>query len=257
MNRQKRIYQNKPTETDVGRELKQCRCGLWFDLPACHAQRHRSCSASCAAHWRKVDRQSRAKRCLVCEAGFIPRRSQLANGGGKYCSNKCAVRVGYAALTTPAAIAARAASRRDGEQIGRTVRAVGPEHPRWKGGSKASVKRRIASGALAEQVREYRRRNPEKLREWTQSRKRRKFGRLPRGTIAMKMRVQNGACAACGADITSGYHADHIMPLALGGPHTPENIQLLCAPCNLRKSAKHPNRFRQEIAEELIKVAVK
>jgi 5-methylcytosine-specific restriction endonuclease McrA len=42
------------------------------------------------------------------------------------------------------------------------------------------------------------------------------------------------------------FHVDHIMPLALGGSNAPSNIQLLCAPCNLRKSAKHPLAFARQ-----------
>ena len=39
---------------------------------------------------------------------------------------------------------------------------------------------------------------------------------------------------------------DHIVPLAKGGSDGPENIQLLCAHCNRRKSAKDPIVFMQE-----------
>lgn len=31
---------------------------------------------------------------------------------------------------------------------------------------------------------------------------------------------------------------DHIVPLALGGLHTPGNIQYTCAPCNQSKGSK-------------------
>jgi 5-methylcytosine-specific restriction endonuclease McrA len=40
---------------------------------------------------------------------------------------------------------------------------------------------------------------------------------------------------------------DHIMPLARGGKHSPANIQLLCPPCNLRKSAKHPIDYMRQL----------
>ena len=32
-------------------------------------------------------------------------------------------------------------------------------------------------------------------------------------------------------------HADHIVPWSQSGPTTWENLQVLCGPCNLRKSA--------------------
>jgi 5-methylcytosine-specific restriction endonuclease McrA len=42
-----------------------------------------------------------------------------------------------------------------------------------------------------------------------------------------------------------GYHKDHVVPLALGGEHAPNNIQLLCPACNLSKGARHPVDFMQ------------
>jgi len=45
-----------------------------------------------------------------------------------------------------------------------------------------------------------------------------------------------GACTRCGSK--SNLHFDHIIPVAKGGSSTAENIQILCQPCNLRKSDK-------------------
>lgn len=36
-------------------------------------------------------------------------------------------------------------------------------------------------------------------------------------------------------------HLDHVIPLALGGPHTADNIRVACAQCNIRKAATHPD----------------
>lgn len=33
---------------------------------------------------------------------------------------------------------------------------------------------------------------------------------------------------------------DHVVPLARGGAHTPDNLRVACRPCNLRKGDKLP-----------------
>lgn len=71
--------------------------------------------------------------------------------------------------------------------------------------------------------------------------------KLPYGTIPALFKKQNGMCACCGESLVK-YHVDHIMPLALGGRHIPENLQLLLPSCNHKKSAKHPDVWRAEIA---------
>jgi hypothetical protein len=43
-----------------------------------------------------------------------------------------------------------------------------------------------------------------------------------------------GCCVECGSNFDLQY--DHVLPVALGGATTVENLQLLCADCNRRKS---------------------
>jgi len=122
---------------------------------------------------------------------------------------------------------------------------LGADNPRWKGGPEAARRRRTESGAEAATLRKYRAANPHKAREWAQNRRNRKAGRLEYGTIPALMRYQRGLCANCKCDIRTGYHVDHIVPLAKGGKHQADNIQLLCGPCNLRKSDRDPIEFAQ------------
>jgi 5-methylcytosine-specific restriction endonuclease McrA len=44
-----------------------------------------------------------------------------------------------------------------------------------------------------------------------------------------------GRCRQCGA--SSDLQFDHVIPVALGGGSTPDNLQILCGPCNRRKGA--------------------
>jgi 5-methylcytosine-specific restriction endonuclease McrA len=55
-------------------------------------------------------------------------------------------------------------------------------------------------------------------------------------TKAMRLAVwerDGGRCVECGSRFDLQY--DHIIPLALGGAHTVENLQILCSTCNQKK----------------------
>lgn len=84
--------------------------------------------------------------------------------------------------------------------------------------------------------------NPESVRAVTSNRraKAKHHGRLTRGIVKRLMNLQKGRCANCSISLTSGYHVDHIQPLARGGMNTDANVQLMCPTCNMRKGAKDP-----------------
>ena len=120
-----------------------------------------------------------------------------------------------------------------------------------------------------ELARQYRKNNPEKVkqckRNWedanpdkvkamgvkrTQTRRAKKLGNggtLSKGIVDRLFTIQKGKCACCGKSLTDGYHLDHIMPLALGGQNSDNNVQLLTPTCNWKKGAKHPNDWAREL----------
>lgn len=94
-----------------------------------------------------------------------------------------------------------------------------------------------------EMTRRWRRENPEKARVSTRNKKamrRGAEGKHNKYHIAQLHILQNGLCNYCKIDLSKGCHVDHIMPLSRGGSNWPENLQLLCPPCNMQKHNKIP-----------------
>lgn len=115
-----------------------------------------------------------------------------------------------------------------------------------------------------ERTRRWRKGNPEKAasyaREWYSCPENRAAHRHRRRALEVKaggthtpadlkriLRAQGYLCPYCLANLRKvKKHLDHVMPLALGGSNGPENLQYLCAPCNLSKGAKDPIDFARE-----------
>jgi 5-methylcytosine-specific restriction protein A len=57
--------------------------------------------------------------------------------------------------------------------------------------------------------------------------------------LALFLRAR-GTCQACGWRLTPGtrWEVDHILPRALGGRDSPENLQVLCRACHGGKTAR-------------------
>lgn len=110
----------------------------------------------------------------------------------------------------------------------------------WRESNSEKAKQNFASWADA---------NPESSRIRAQNRRARKIangGVLSNGLASKLFELQKGKCACCGEPLGDNYHLDHIMPLALGGANTDDNIQLLRPKCNLQKNTKHPIDFMQK-----------
>lgn len=53
-------------------------------------------------------------------------------------------------------------------------------------------------------------------------------------------------CCAC-ATKAGPFHLDHIYPWSKGGPNSLDNLQVLCAPCNLAKAARVSGKIRPDV----------
>lgn len=182
--------------------------------------------------------QDRERNCLQCNKKFVPRLYQIKIGAGKYCSINCRNIGVLPKLQTKEAKAKSLETYKKNLAEGKFKHPTGEFHPRWKGGEKATIAQGILDGKRQASTKKYRAKNPDKIREWSQTRRKRKLGRLPRGTVKYLIETQNGLCVYCKIDITQKYHVDHIIPLAKCGKHEPSNIQILCPTCNVKKSAK-------------------
>lgn len=90
--------------------------------------------------------------------------------------------------------------------------------------------------------------NPSAVVSHRQNRRARKLhteGRLSAGLAERLFKQQKGKCPCCAQPLGDRYHLDHIVPLALGGSNTDDNMQLLRSTCNHQKHAKDPIDFMQ------------
>lgn len=101
-----------------------------------------------------------------------------------------------------------------------------------------------------ELAREWRKINKDKCRIYVQNRLERKrngIGKLSNSLAKKLYELQKGKCACCSKPLGGDFHMDHIVPLFLGGEHSDSNIQLLRSTCNLKKGAKHPIDYMQNL----------
>jgi len=61
-------------------------------------------------------------------------------------------------------------------------------------------------------------------------------GRISADTRLFVWTRDAGRCRNCGSN--RELHFDHVIPRSLGGAGTADNVELLCAECNLKKGAR-------------------
>ena len=92
----------------------------------------------------------------------------------------------------------------------------------------------------------WRKENPEKYGFHAQRRRTRKLSlpsTLTHYEWGKTLLAFDGKCVYCG---DPWEHQDHLIPVALGGGYTKENIVPACEPCNLSKGASHPADWVEE-----------
>lgn len=139
------------------------------------------------------------------------------------------------------------------EYVSRNLDKVKERSAKWHEKNKAKNNARSAAYHVlnAEKIRERHKQwskdNPEHCCRNSHNRRAKKLsiGGVLSNNLSEKLLIlQKGRCACC-RDQLKKYHLDHIMPLALNGSNTDDNMQLLCPVCNHQKHAKHPIEFMQ------------
>jgi len=96
----------------------------------------------------------------------------------------------------------------------------------------------------------WKKKHPEKVRiayHNYQANKKENGGKVSLGLAERLLTRQKNRCAVCKKSLKkTGYHLDHIVPLARGGKNEDRNIQITCPKCNMQKNAKDLIAFMRE-----------
>ncbi|WP_185858864.1 HNH endonuclease signature motif containing protein [Vreelandella populi] len=127
-------WHEKRFEQDANKAHKKCaNCGRDMWLPPSKASVYQSCSKECGKSIRQSAVEARKRKCKTCGNEFTPRKYQIDNGLGRYCSQLCneASRI---ALHADEAKAKAKAVQAQMRERGEMNMACGPRNPNWNGG---------------------------------------------------------------------------------------------------------------------------
>lgn len=224
---------------------EECQSPFW--LPPSKASRYKRCSPKCIDAGRARRKKEKIKACKKCGSDFEARLNKKTSGHTLYCSLKCSTDSTIHLRNSRESQEKKRAAMLSHVANGTHKVLRGEDNPQWKGGYEGSLERRRESKSDYERCKAYRLRNPEKAREWRKKRSGLTLSKLPSGTVKRIGDLQKWKCAICMKKLKGKYHADHVMPLALGGEHHQTNIQILCPSCNMRKNAKHPVDYMRQV----------
>jgi 5-methylcytosine-specific restriction endonuclease McrA len=217
-------------ETPEQRKARQAKNKLWKDG---NREQVREAGRAYSKSHREQNRAWKA----------VNHEKVLAGSRDYYQRNRESIRAKVAAAYDPERAAAYYLANADAIKARANVRHLTkPDDVRaskkaWYAANKDVVKFR---------VREWNAANPEA----TRSRGRNYRARLngadgshTAGDILALYVKQEGLCVYCQTPLGKQYDVDHIQPLFRGGSNGPENLQLLCAPCNNKKRATDPDEY--------------
>lgn len=96
--------------------------------------------------------------------------------------------------------------------------------------------------------------NTERYHAYVHIRRARKLaagGEYTPADIQTIRRGQRDECAICTKPLYGQGEIDHLVPIKLGGSSAPNNLQLLCIPCNRWKASKPLDQVLREIEDQL------
>lgn len=214
-------------------------CKKVMEIVPSHVKPLQTCSRECLFKWRAENQLP--YKCPVCGAGMRKKRP-------KACSQKCS-RDLWRSKRPPKQIPAIRACNKCKQELPFTKQFFPPSKTHSGGlyplcrlcnckkRQDWAEKNRVALNA--------RRRENRAEGVNLKARKRGARGYISNEIIDELFLTQNGQCAYCDCDISSGYQVDHIYPIVRGGSNEATNLCLACRSCNQSKSASTVEEWRE------------
>ncbi len=192
------------------------------------------------------------KKCVSCQeekpADSFHSARNRPDGRYPYCKDCCKAKLAERAKRDVEGEARRKQAKREYDAR------------RYKANAKdirAKVQRRYEakSETIKAYVRDWQKQNAELVKAYKTTSKHKRRAITEKGLSGPELlrwaKAQPKSCYWCDAKCADGYHIDHYVPLSRGGKHEVSNLVISCPTCNLRKHAKDPLDFAQEVGRLL------